>query len=586
MKSFIKGCLGGFIGMLLFTIFSIIILTFIIKSIIPEKEEIKINKNSILHLKLNYEINDRTDDNPFNNTSLLNLKFGKNLGLNDLIKCFKKAENDSNIKAVFIEIGLFDAGLATIEELRNVIINFRNKTKKPVIIYADYYLQKAYYLSTAADKIYLNPTGIVDFKGLSYQTLFFKEMLKKVGLEPQIIRHGKYKNAIEPFVNDSMSIENEMQLKEYVNSLWNNILTEISEQRKISIVKLNNIADSLLSFDAENAYKLSLIDGLKYYDEVLEELCKIAEKKSAKELELISFNKYLDYRIPFNYTKKKEKIAILYATGQIDLGKNETDIIGSDSFIKELKKIKEDNNIKALVIRVNSPGGNAIASEAIWREINLIKKKIPVIVSMGDVAASGGYYIACPADVIVANKNTLTGSIGVFGLLWNAKPLFKDKIGINIDGVKTNKYSDIGTMFRKITPYEEKIIQNQVEKVYNTFVNHVMEGRKLTYSQVDSIGQGRIWSGIMAKQIKLIDEIGGLEKAIQIAKEKAKIKGDVKIKEFPEKLPFYMEIMKSLENENVLINTNKLLREINSFAKLYTEEYGIYTRLPFNIIVN
>jgi len=583
MKEFFKYLLATVLGIIIVNLLVFILLIGFISVLGTAEKPKKIESNSILHLKLDYEIPDRTDDNPFKSLSSFNFKPDKQFGLNEILFNIKKAAEDTNIKAIFLDVSTMSAGLATIEEIRQSLIQFRKESKKPVYAYADYYSQLNYYLCSAADKIYLNPQGVVELKGLSSQIIFLKNALEKLGIEPILIKQGKFKSAGEMFVLDKMSPENKEQTIAYVKSIWDYMLSEISTQRNISIEKLNLIADSLLSDNAENSLKLGLVDKLIYYDEFLNELKNISKVKKIKDIKLVSLATYSKVLAKFEAIKK-EKIAIVYAVGQIDLGENDEDKIGSDETASLIRKVRENKNIKALILRVNSPGGNALASEVIWREILLTKKEKPVIVSMGDVAASGGYYISCPADVIVANPTTITGSIGVFGILWNTQKFLNDKLGITVDGVETNLHSSIGTITRSIKPYEQQVIQKSVDNIYKVFCTRVAEGRKMSQQLVDSIGQGRVWSGVNAKQIGLVDEFGGLEKAIEIAKEKAGIKTKVRIIEYPEKLPFIEKLIKDMQKntESKIISNNKYYSILKYLYKIEKIQ-GIQAMMPYLI---
>lgn len=581
MKEFFKYLLATILGVILVNII-VFILFFSVFAFLGSVEKPKpIKPNSILHLKLDYEIPERTDENPFKSLSSLDFKTKKKLGLNEILFNIKKATEDSNIKAIYLNVSTMSAGLATIEEIRQALIHFKKESKKPIYAYADYYSQLNYYLCSVADKIYLNPQGVVEIKGLTSQIMFLKNALEKLGVEPILIKHGKFKSAGEMFVLDKMSPENKEQTLTYVKTIWDYMLSEISIQRQISVEELNLIADSLKSDNAENSLKLKLVDKLIYFDEFLNELKTISKAEKIKDISLVDLEKYS--KVPSKFEAgKKDKIAIIYAVGQIDLGDNDEDKIGSDETARLIRKARENKNVKAVVLRVNSPGGSALASEVIWREILLTKKEKPVIVSMGDVAASGGYYIACPADVIIANPTTITGSIGVFGILWNTQKFLNDKIGITIDGVETNLHSSIGTITRTIKPYEQQVIQKNVDHIYEVFCTRVSDGRQMPKQKVDSIGQGRVWSGISAKQIGLIDEFGGLEKAIEIAKEKAGIKGKARIIEYPEKLPFVEQLIKDMQKgvkSKALVNQQfysmfKYLSGIQSMQ-------GIQARMPF-----
>jgi len=576
--------LATIVGIIVVNLIFFFVFLIIVASFSGGKDEVKIESSSILHLKFDYEIPERTSDNPLQNFDFSTLKTTQNLGLNDILKNIKKAKEDSNIKGIYLNMPNLNAGIATIEEIRNALINFR-KSGKFIIAYNEFYTQGSYYLATSANKIYLNPQGIVEFKGLHSEIMFFKGMLEKLGIEPEVIRHGKFKSAVESFILDKMSPENREQTLTYVGSIWNFLLQGISEQRHISVDSLNFYADSMLVRNAEACLKLKFVDGLKYYDEIIDELKTASGINVKKDLKIVELGEYKKVR-GLHKSGKKEKVAVIYANGQINSGKGDDENIGSDDLASTIREARTDSTIKAVVLRVNSPGGSALASDVIWREVELTKKVKPVIVSMGNVAASGGYYISCPANVIVADHSTITGSIGVFGLLWNSQKFFNDKLGITIDGVQTNANSSIGSVFRKINPNERAVIQEGVEQIYDVFLGHVADGRKMEKANVDSIGQGRVWSGVNAKEIGLIDEFGGLEDAIEIAKKKAKITTDIRIIEMPEKLPFFEQLIKEMkENASVSAMQKELgpaYRYYKTFKNL-TGLSGIQTRMTYDV---
>jgi len=576
--------LATIVGIIVVNLIFFFVFLIIVASFSGGKDEVKIESSSILHLKFDYEIPERTSDNPLQNFDFSTLKTTQNLGLNDILKNIKKAKEDSNIKGIYLNMPNLNAGIATIEEIRNALINFR-KSGKFIIAYNEFYTQGSYYLATSANKIYLNPQGIVEFKGLHSEIMFFKGMLEKLGIEPEVIRHGKFKSAVESFILDKMSPENREQTLTYVGSIWNFLLQGISEQRHISVDSLNFYADSMLVRNAEACLKLKFVDGLKYYDEIIDELKTASGINVKKDLKIVELGEYKKVR-GLHKSGKKEKVAVIYANGQINSGKGDDENIGSDDLASTIREARTDSTIKAVVLRVNSPGGSALASDVIWREVELTKKVKPVIVSMGNAAASGGYYISCPADVIVADHSTITGSIGVFGLLWNSQKFFNDKLGITIDGVQTNANSSIGSVFRKINPNERAVIQEGVEQIYDVFIGHVADGRKMEKANVDSIGQGRVWSGVNAKEIGLIDEFGGLEDAIEIAKKKAKITTDIRIIEMPEKLPFFEQLIKEMKDNASVSAMQKELGPAYRYYKTFknlTGLSGIQTRMTYDV---
>ncbi|MBI4649151.1 MAG: signal peptide peptidase SppA [Bacteroidia bacterium] len=591
MKSFFKyllaTLLGSIIGIVAGFIIIILILVGIIASLgsLYEQDVKRLKPNSILKITLDSEITDRTSNNPMENFDWVKMKPEKKIGLNDILKNIVKAKQDDKIKGIYLEVDAIPAGIATIEEIRDALLDFK-ESKKFIISYSNIYTQPAYYLASVADKIYLNPVGLLEFKGLNAELLFFKGTLEKLGIEPQIIRHGKFKSAVEPLICDKMSRENHEQTFTYVKSIWDHILNGISEQRSIDTAKLNNYADSLLITDGESAIKYKLVDSLVYYDDVIILLKKLSGIPLKKELEFVNLADYT--KQPEKRKNKrliKEKIAVVFASGNIIQGQGDETTIGSETISEAIRQARLDSNIKAVVLRVNSPGGDAIASDVILREITLLKQIKPVIVSMGDVAASGGYYISCKADMILASENTITGSIGVFGVLWNGKELLNNKLGITSDVVKTNASSDIGTVFRRLTPSEEQVIQKEIDDIYTIFTSHVAEGRNIPVNEVDSIGQGRVWSGANAKNIKLIDEFGGLSAAIKIAANKAGLE-KYKIVELPEQEDPIEKLVKELiGNTKISINSKYLLEYNKYFGHFYNAMSfrGIQARLPYDI---
>ena len=508
------------------------------------KKEVSISNKSILHITLSQPLLDRSSANPFDDIDLGSFHSKKQPGLNDILSALDKAASDPKISGIYIDVPSLQSGIASLEELRNAIIKFK-KSGKFVYSYADDYSQGAYYLATASDKIYLNPQGLITLNGLSTELMFFKGTLEKLEIEPEVIRHGKFKSAVETFILDKMSDENRTQIAGFIDPIWNHLISKMAEARKMDVSKIKLIADSLQARDANKALELNLVDHLGYYDDFIADLnTKIGNSKSEK-LKLVTLNQYI--KSPSSITKpySKNKIAVIYAEGEIGGGEGDDNSIGSDGMAATIREARLDDKIKAIVLRVNSPGGSALASDVIWREVMLAKKAKPFIVSMGSVAASGGYYISCAADTIVAQPNTITGSIGVFGLMFNAQNMLKNKLGITVDTYKTSAYTDLGTVTRALTTNERAIIQQSVDQVYNTFTSRVAEGRKIRQDMVDSIGQGRVWSGIDAKRLGLVDVLGGLDDAIAIAAKKANL-ANYRIKALPEQKDAMQEIMDGL----------------------------------------
>ncbi|MEX0980499.1 MAG: signal peptide peptidase SppA [Bacteroidales bacterium] len=522
MNSFLKYTLATMSGIIILNIIGMITFFIFLGIATATSEKVIVDENSLLVAKFNKPVIDRANNNPFSKFSFGGFDMEGTLGLDQVLKDLDKAKRDENISGIFLRLSAIPASMATVEEIRDALLDFK-ESGKPIIAHADAYTQKTYYLATAADKIYLTPTGDFDFKGLQATVLFFKRALDKYGIDMQVIRHGAFKSAVEPFLSDEISDANREQLDVMLSSLWGKMIEEISVARGIPIKELMSYANELtIAFDHQ-ALEKNMIDGLRYYDEVLDELRDLTETDEDDDIPSISLEKYAD--VPATKEKKatKNRIAVVYAMGNVVTGEADEGTIGSDRIAKAIRKARKDDKVKAIVFRVNSGGGSALASEIIHREVKLAAEVKPVVASLGDVAASGGYYIVCPADTIVASETTITGSIGVFGLLPNLQELMNDKIGITTGVVKTNKYADIMSLTRPLTADERKIIQSYVDDVYTTFVNHVAEGRSMSYEEVDAIGGGRVWSGLNAREIGLIDLYGGLERSVEIAAEMAEL---------------------------------------------------------------
>ena len=550
----------------------------------PDEEPVIVKNNSILHISFNDEISDRGAVTP--NISSFSIK--KELGIRKITQTILEAKSDDRIKGIWLDLSTVSGGIANVEEVRNALLDFK-ASGKFVTASADYYTHKTYYLASAANNVYMTPEGELQFIGLSSQIIMYKSLLEKLGIEPEIIRHGKFKSAVEPFMLNEISDANRKQTLKYMGSLWNSLLEGVSKERKISVEKLNLFADSLYIRSAIAAKKYGLIDDTKYRDEIVAELKGKTERKENQKLNLVTLSDYSkaerEIDVEKETAKRKNKIAVVYAGGEIVSGKGKKDQIGSETLAKLIRKVRKDSTIKAVVLRVNSPGGSALASEVIWRETVLLKKTKPLIVSMGNVAASGGYYISCFADTIVAEPNTITGSIGVFGLLFNAKNTMKT-LGIHVSTVNTNTYSDLANPSRKMTAFERNIIQKGVEDVYETFVTHVAQGRGMNVEDVKNIAEGRVWSGADAKEIGLVDVFGGLQTAVDIAAKK--IGADsYKIKEYPEK--DQLEIM----IENILSDTKASVfeEELGGAYKYYKmikdvqNIKGTQMRMPYFIVI-
>ena len=544
--------------------------------------------NSVLYMKLDYAISDRTTDNPFGGINFNTMESKDMTGMNDILRNIEHAKTDPNIKGIYMELSSIPTSTATLQEIRDKLIEFK-ESGKFIVTYSENYSQSAYYMASIADKIYLNPEGALDLHGMASQITFYKHLLDKLDVEMQIVRgpNNRFKSAVEPYFLDKMSEANREQMDKLLGTVWGQILTGISESRNISVEQLNEIADKLDTyFDADKALELGLVDNLYFKDQVLEELKGLTG--SNKDINAISNAKYAKSYKDKNVSKNE--VAIIYASGQIYDGKgNEEQGIYSENLSKTIRKAREDENVKAVVLRVNSPGGSAVASAIIGRELDLTKEVKPVIVSMGNYAASGGYWISAKADYIFADPTTLTGSIGVFGTFPNAQGFLNDKIGLTFDVAKTNENADFGSITQPLTEFQYGKLQEMVVKTYNDFTSRVAEGRGLTQTYVDSIGQGRVWAGADAIEIGLVDKLGDMEDAIAYAIEKAELGSDYKVTEWPKQKDFFTRMMESMNESDKLDAAVKqkmgvyydYLKGLDNLQK----NTGIQARVPFDMII-
>jgi protease-4 len=588
MKDFFKFMFASMLGFLLTIILLSIISFIVIVSIVAlvTTEEVITPRNCVLQIKLDRPISDRGPKNSF----FMDFRsMSKRDGLTDILKNIHKAKYDNNIKGILLDISVIPTGVSTISEIRDALIDFK-RSGKFIISYSEFYSQGAYYLASVADRIYLQPQGMILFKGLDAEVTFIKGTLDKLDIKMQIIRHGKFKAATEPLFLDKMSPENRKQLSELVNNFWAKIVEGISVSRGISIERLNQIADSLKAETPEYALKNKLVDQLAYRDELINDLNqKLGHSKNSKDINIITLEKY-SY-VPdthYNFTGKDGRIAVIYATGDIGGGNGDDQTIGSERLCKAFRIARLDNRVKAVVFRINSPGGSALASDVIWREVMLTAKEKPVVASLGDVAASGGYYIACPSTKILADPTSITGSIGVFGVIPNLKGLFNNKLGITFDEAKTNANSDYISITKPMPGYQVNVLQAEIENIYSSFVSKVAEGRHLTEEKVDSIGQGRVWSGTDAIKIGLIDGFGGYEKAIDAAADLAKMK-NYSLIYLPEQKEPIQEIIDELTGNETNAALEKELGEYYQYyqyLKVIQKMKGIQARMPFEISIN
>jgi len=589
MKQFFKFVLATIVGVFLVSIIMVVIVVGIVVSASSESDK-PVDDNSILNISFKNAIPERTPNNPLAALGVLGFDKDKSIGLNDILASIKKAKTDDHIKGIYLHDSYMMGGQATTEEIRNALIDFK-KSKKFIVAYAEVYTQSFYYLASVADKVYINPKGIFDFSGMSSQVTFFKGALDKLGIEAQIIKVGTYKSAVEPYFLDKMSDANRQQVTAYLGSLYGQFLTGISSSRKINKDSLYNIANELKIRRSEDALTYKLVDGLKYKDEVLDELKKLTKTDLKKDLKTIDLDEYAkdggdeEGKTTDDGNKGPDnQIAMIYASGEITGGDGDDNTIGSDKISAAIRKVRLNDKVKAVVLRVNSPGGSSLASDVIWREVSLTKKVKPVIVSMGDYAASGGYYIACAADSIYAEPNTITGSIGIFAILPNMQKFFNGKLGITFDGVKTGKYADLGDVSRPLSPEERAILQAQVNQGYNDFTHAVATGRKKSQEYINSIGQGRVWTGEQAIKIGLVDRLGNINDAIASAAKKAKLK-NYNLVAYPEQKSLFKSFGSDIQSR---ISTHFAKAELGDNYVYYQQLKGIQqmmrtpqARLPF-----
>ena len=545
---------------------------------------ITVKENSILELSFSEPIYDYlgTDDSdPFGGL------FEEGVGLDDILHAIKVAKQDPKITGISITTGMFMGGMAQAQEVRKALLDFK-EAGKFVYAYSDYYTQKDYYLASVADEMYINPLGILDFKGLATEVLYYKDLQEKTGLKMEVIRHGKYKSAVEPYLSDTMSQENRSQIKALLQSVWESMLTNISESRNVSVQNLNTIADTLGGRMPEYAVASGLLDGYLYYDEYENLLREELGLDTDDGLNYVDLEDYTEVSGRKKLQSGADKIAVIYAQGEILYGEGGKEYIGQGLLTRALQKAKNNDNIKAIVLRVNSPGGNALTSDIIWREVELVKKVKPVVASFGNMAASGGYYIGVGADKIVAEPTTITGSIGVFGTIPNAHEL-SATIGINAEQVGTNKNAVDYSLFEPMTASFRNLVKEGIEKTYATFLQRVADGRNLSIDEVDALAQGRVWSGADAQAMGLVDQLGSLDDAIALAAELAEL-DDYGIRKYPRYKSDFERLMEDLGGAEQKLAEKFIKKEIGTEAfqllkevKQITETEGIQARLPYTL---
>ncbi len=585
MKQFFKFMFASMLGFFLTFVILLFIMIGVIASM-ASRDPVRVADQSVLHLTFTTEIVDRGGGSPFESFDFMSFSPSRAIGLNDILDALDKAADDDKIEGVFLDLSIVAGGWSTIDEIRTAISTFKEETGKFVVSYGEMYMQNAYYLGSVADELYLHPEGTIDFRGINSELAFLKNMLDKLGIDPQVIRYGEYKSAGEPLFREDMSAENREQVRAFTNAIWNNVLADIATSRGLTINHVNEAADNLWTRNAELAMKHQMADGLLYRDELYDVLRGHIGLEEDDDIGFITLGSYIEAPDPADFIRSDadEKIAIVYASGNIISGHGGDRTIGSDRIAKALRQARLDEDVEAIVFRINSPGGSALASDVILREVALAAQEKPVVASMGDVAASGGYYIACAADYIMASPNTITGSIGVFGMIPNMQEFFNEKIGITFDNVKTNRHADMPSVSRPLSAREREIIKEGIADVYNTFIGHVAEGRNITESRADELGRGRVWSGTEARQHGLVDGYGGMRMAIDKAAELAELV-DYQTVEYPIRKDFITQLMEGFGGireskiEEALGNNYRYYRQLQDVQEMT----GILTRLPYDI---
>jgi len=589
MKTFLKMLLAVIAGIIITSLlFFVIMLSVFSGMAAAGKKAVDIPEKSVLVIKTGAMIPDRTTTNPLAMFDPVTRSLTQTPGLNEILKNLRNAAEDENISGILIDNGTMPSGWATADEIRTALEEFK-ESGKFIYSYSDYIMmQESYFISTAADNIWLSPTSMFDFKGMASEVTFYREALEKLGIEVQVIRHGKFKGAVEPYMLDKLSDENRSQISEYIGSIWGHVVKIISESRGLPAETVMQLADDMAGYDLARMTGAGMIDGTIYRDQLEDSIRVAAGIEEGKRINYVPMSKYSKVPVKHSGVTGRKKIAVLFAEGSIVMGEGDDTNIGGNRYVTEMRKLRLDTTVKAVVFRVNSRGGNAIASDLIWREVDLTAKAKPVIVSMGNYAASGGYYISAAADKIMASPVTLTGSIGVFGLIPNAQVFLDKKLGINSDVVRTNRHSDAPSFTRPLDTFEKEALQANVERTYSTFTGIVASGRGMRQTAVDSIGQGHVWSGADAIGIGLVDSFGGLNDAISEAASMAGLES-YRVIERPEATDFYTKLLKEMTG---MARANAVRSELGEASRYYFEmkeiisSAGVQAVMPYYIAIH
>ncbi len=588
MLQFLKYVLASLVGLLLFFVLAFIIVAGIVASASSERSA-RIADNTVLKLSFDKPILERSVEDPLGDLEIPFRSSRQGIGLVELRKAIQSAQKDDRIKGIFLDLSVVNGGYASIEEIRNMLLDFK-QSGKFITSYAENYSEGAYYLASVADRIYINPLGLLEFNGLDSQIPFIKGTLDKLEVKPEIFRVGDFKSAIEPLILERMSDSNRVQVSSYLNSIYNTNLQNIARSRNLDFNELRNISDNMLVRDAQDALRYKLVTDVGYFDQMEADMRKALDIKEEGKISFASLNRYIRSEgIEAEQTGGDNRIAVIFASGEIQRGKGDDQTIGSESISDAIRKARLDKKVKAIVLRINSPGGDAQASDVMWREIQLARKVKPVIASMSDLAASGGYYMAMGCDTIVAQPNTITGSIGVFGVLFNAQDFLNNKLGVTMDGVETGQHSNLGDFTRPLSQFERNFFQNQVNRIYDDFTLKASQGRGMTQDQLKRLASGRVWSGAQAVENGLADTLGGLNDAVRIAAAAANVSDNYRVRYYPDQKTFLETFMKGFGSDNESVLMKAYLGETYQYVKSLKdlEKYkGIQARLPYDMVMN
>ncbi|WP_400191782.1 signal peptide peptidase SppA [Hymenobacter sp. B81] len=587
MRTFLKYVLATITGLFLFGLVSFVLMLAFAAALGSSADEVTIADNSVLELKLDKPITERKQEAEFTPFGAGN----SSIGLIDLKAAIARAKKDDDIRGILLNLEIVQGGMASLEEVRDALIDFK-KSGKFVVAYHETASEKSYYLSSVADEIYLHPQGLLEFNGLSSEVFFYKRLFDKLGVEPFIFRVGSFKSAVEPYMRESFSDSARFQTVSFLNSINDHSVQQIAAARKLPLARLKVIQDSMLVHNAEDAQRLGLVTKLGYYDQVLDYLRGKLKLEKDKKPSLVSLSTYDKADTDDDTKTGSNRIAVIYAEGDIVGGKGSDENVGGTKFADAIRRARLDDKVKAIVLRINSPGGSALASDVMYREVMLAKKVKPVIASMSDVAASGGYYLAMGCDTIVAHPNTITGSIGVFGVLPNLGPLLSEKLGITVDRVTTGKFSDIPTVTRRLSPFEQQMMQREVERIYTDFTSKAAQGRRMPVERLRRLASGRVWSGLEAKQNGLVDVLGDFDDALTLAARRANLKeGDYRIQRLPRRKSALESLLSYFDGNSEEAELRVLKSQMGPLFPIYqqyravTQMQGVQARLPYELTI-